>query len=355
MNRTELKYLFNKYLLRDFTENEWVRHGYKKYNLFEYEISKCNEYLGLLKNNIITHLPNVKMAILLSGHIRNYNILGSLTHFIKNYNVDVFIHTWDNKGIKGQETNLNDTIQTEEIKNIINNISNVKDYFIENNNKYVNSIITETEQKIYFNHSSPEIFIKSQLYSIYQSYNLMDNYSKENNIKYDMVIRLRFDCEMNLFNVNQDIINEINNNKIIFVPNKDCGHHHPDSDSTSCIACDNMYYKHNLKSVHMFEHTNVICDILAYGSQESMKDYCETYLEYDNINSFFIEENLKYIENKKIKIKKIGNIYKTQDNLLGHLESLYYLNCSYPERILQKKLKDYMLIESKNIKVKFKR
>lgn len=355
MTREELENLFNKYLLRNFTEEEWVRHGHKKYNLFENELSKCNEYLELLKNNKTRQLPNVKIAVLLSGHIRNYNVLQGLISFIKKYNVDVFIHTWDNLGIKGQETNLNDNSQINKITDIIKTITNVKDYTIENNKKYIESIITETEQNIYFNHSSPEIYIKSQLYSIYQTYQLMYKYSIEKNINYDMVIRLRFDCEMILYNINQHTIDEINNHKIIFVPNKDCGHHHLDSNSTSCFSCDNMYYKYNLKSVHIFEHTNVICDILAYGSQDSMKEYCETYLDYDKINNSFIESNLKHIEDKKINLEKLGNVYNTSQNLSGHLNSLYYLNCSYPERILQKKLKDYMLIESKDIKVNFKR
>jgi hypothetical protein len=79
------------------------------------------------------------------------------------------------------------------------------------------------------------------------------------------------------------------------------------------------------------------------------------YIIEDKINNSFIESNLKHIEDKKINLEKIDNVYKTSQNLSGHLNSLYYLNCSYPERILQKKLKDYMLIESKNIKVNFRR
>ena len=39
----------------------------------------------------------------------------------------------------------------------------------------------------------------------------------------------------------------------------------------------------------------------------------------------------------------------------GHVDSLYYYNCSYPERLLQHFLKNYMLVESKDIKLKLVR
>jgi hypothetical protein len=352
MNRVELKKLFNQYLKRDFTEIEWIQHGRKNYSPFENELLNCNEYLDLIKPD---KTSNKKIALLLSGHIRNNTITNNLFKFLPLHNVDIFIHTWDNKGIKGKETNLNDSVNEEEIIKIISQINNVKNFKIENNKTYIESILSETNENIYFNHSSPEIFIKSQLYSIYQSYELMNSYSNENNVNYDVVIRLRFDCEIVSFNLTDDVISDINNNKIIFVPNKDCGHHHPDSDSTSCIACDVMYHKYKLKSVHISEHTNIICDIFAYGSQESMKDYCYTYLVYDEINKSFIDGNLKSLNERKINFTKINNVYKIKMDYKGHLESVFYLNCSYPEKILQKKLKDYMLVESKDIKIKFKR
>jgi len=39
----------------------------------------------------------------------------------------------------------------------------------------------------------------------------------------------------------------------------------------------------------------------------------------------------------------------------SHLDSLYYINCSYPERLLQFQLKNYLLPSSTMIKIDWKR
>jgi len=354
MTKFELKTLFNNYLHRNFTENEWVNHGNKDVKDFESELLGCYEYKQLIANKTNGLISAKKIAIVLSGHIRNCNIIDSLNNLHRHYDIDVFIHTWDTIGIKGNETNFNDNIRLEIIKNKLDSIINLKDYLIENNVNFLNSIKSETESMTYFNYSSDEIFIKSQLYSVKKSYELLDNYSKENDITYDCVIKSRFDLSFINFLLDDYTINDINNHDLIFVTNKD-EHFHADYGS-SCWACDNMYYKFNLKSVHYFDHTNVICDVFAYGSQNSMKKYCQTYDDYDSINQSFISGNLDVIEKTNIKVNKINNQYQflPKDNI-GHIETLYYVDCSYPERILQKRLKDFMIIESNKIKIKFHR
>lgn len=352
MTKEELKHLFNKHLNRDFSDYEWETHGKKGYNNFEKEILSCAEYKNL-KNRPIS-LKDKKIAVIISGHIRNSNIVNSLNNLKDYYDIDVFIHTWDNIGLKGNEVNYDDAINKETVEKVVASINNVKDYLIENNKKFLLDIKKDTEKNTYFNYSSPEIFIKSQLYSVKKSYELLKNYSLKNNIKYDCVIKLRFDLNFTTFLLDYTLINEINNNKIIFVTNS--GEHTHEDYGTSCWACDNMYYNHNLKSVHYFEHTNVICDLFAFGSQESMEFYCKSYDEYDDINESFVEKNLKIIEDKKLNISKIGNTYQLfSKGSIGHLESLYYINCSYPERIIQQRLKDYMLVKSEKIKIKFNR
>jgi hypothetical protein len=352
MTREELNRLFNIYLLRDFREDEWGIHGHKSYNKFERDIIGCDERKEILNNLKIT---DIKIALLISGHVRNNNILHGINTLLSGHNFDVFIHTWDTTGIKGHETNINLPSEKEKVISVINSIPNVKGFLIENNKEFIDLIRDETEQMIYFNFSSPEVFIKSQLYSIYTSCKLMKEYSLSTKTNYDIVFKLRFDCEFLNFDLTETDIGLVNDNKIIFVPNKDSKHQHPDSNASSCWACDNMFHKHGLRSVHIFEHTNVICDIFAYGSQEAMEFYCSTYLDYDRINRSFINDNLKEINNKKIEFKKNKNVYNLKLTEDFHIKSLYYLNCSYPERILQKRLKDYMLVESRNIKINFQR
>jgi hypothetical protein len=348
MTNEELSFLFNKYLKRDYRQNEVHIHGKKTVEVLENEILRCKEYLNLPSK--ITNINNFKVAILLSGHIRKNSILNGVSKFCNNENCHVFIHTWDNIGLKDnsptQETLLNDKVIPTSVISEINKFTNLKSYEIENNKDWIES------QKIthkYFNCSSPEVFIKSQLYSVNKSYKLMEKYSKENNIEYDVVIKVRFDCDMTMFNLTDKTISDMNTFNIIFAPNADNEHVHPDY-GTSCWACDNMYYKHNRKIVHNFDHTNVICDLYAYGSQNSMEKYCDLYNNYDKLNNSFFEQNLK-----QFKIVPENTLFKNNNYYLngheGHIDSLYYYNCSYPERLLQQFLKNYMLVESKDIKV----
>lgn len=346
MEINQLKELFKKHLKRDCTSGEIRIHGNKNYQDFEREILNCDEYKRI---NSDFRLKN-KIAILLTGHIRNSNIVPSIKTFCDGYDYDIFVHTWDNFGLKGTETNLSAKVERGRIEGEVQKIPNVRKYVIENNKDFINSIDRREE---YFNFSSPEEFIKSQLYSITKCHTLMTEYSKKENINYSLVIKLRFDCELTSFIIDEDLVNDINSNNIIFVPNQDCGHSHPDSNSTSCWACDNMYYKFNLKNVHIFEHSNIICDVFAYGSVKSMSSYCDLYNHYDDLLKSYNEENKKSLEKNKIKHTYTNGVYYVDFTESGHIDSLYYLYCSYPERLIQKFLNDYMLVESRKIKLNF--
>lgn len=344
MTRDELNKLFQKYLFRIPTDKEWSIHRVKNYAEFEEEILGCNERNILLENQN----SNVgKIAILLTGHIRKNSILNGLLNFLKQYNCDVFIHTWDNIGLKGSEINLNDELSLSLVKLEIEKIPNVKKFEIENNKKFIESLEVKNH---YFNYSSPEPFIKSQLYSINKTFLYLKDEVDNNKTKYNAVFKFRFDCEFMFFNLNKTIIDDVNNHNIIFVPNNDNGHTHPDN-GTSCMVCDRMYYNFNLKDVHIFEHSNIVCDLFAYGSYESMKKYCSLYDYYDEINESYFEKNKQSSKKHNKHLLSANNEHKLLGNA-GHIDSVYYYYCSYPERMLQLFLKDYMLIESINVKLK---
>jgi hypothetical protein len=210
MSIDELKYLFNKYLLRIPNSIEYSIHQNKNYADFEIEISNCEERKFVLKNN---RRMTRKIALLLSGHIRNLAILSELSKIIENYDIDVFVFSWDNLGIKGNETNKYDKTDISMIQNHINKIPNVRRYKIENNLKFLNKI--DHSKLTYFNYSSPEIFLKSQLYSVYSSFELMDEYKEKHNINYDLVLKSRMDLKFIEFNPDTKVFDDINNNDII--------------------------------------------------------------------------------------------------------------------------------------------
>lgn len=345
MTAQELKDIFLFYLKREPNENEYLIHGYKDLNLFTEEVKLCQEFTNLKNKN-----PN-KIAFILSGHIRKNSVLSGILKYSSHYDIDVFIHTWDTRGIKGTEMNLDNKKEYDLVLSEIKKIPNVKSFIIENNNDYINSLKEDKNIK-YFNYSSPEKFIKSQLYSINKSFNLLEDYVNKTKLNYDLVVKLRFDLNLTYFDLNQHTVSNCINNKIIFFPNKDCNHSHPDY-GTSCWACDNMYYKHGLLDVHIFEHTNIVCDVMAYGSFKSMKKYCSLYNVYDKLNKQNLNENLKMLKNRNANhiTEKDGDYKLTESNYQAHIESVYYYNCSYPERLLMQHLKDYMLIESTCIKV----
>lgn len=347
MTESELKELFNKFLKRDPNKNEISIHIRKSYDDFLEQIQQCEE-----RRKLISADESYRIAILLPGHMRNMRILQWLNKNHKLYKFDVFVYTWDNYGDKGKETDINDKIDRKAIEDKIKKIPNVVKYDIGNNKKFI--LKNQDKSITYFNWSSPEIFIKSQLYSIYKCYELLEKHIEEIGTKYSMVMKLRTECDIKKFIINEDMINDINNHDVIFVPNAKCGHDHPDYDN-SCHACDIMYHKHKLKHVHCFEHTNVICDLWAYGSVESMKKYCSLYFQYDIMNEEFSQRNIEMLNKVKTGHRKDGNVYLLDKNPVGHIHTIYYYNCSYPERMFPKYLKDYMLVGSKHIHIDFAR
>lgn len=349
MERQQLIELFKRYLNRPPTNVDVSLHQHKNYKNFEIELSGCDEFVRLQNSPKVN--KKGKIAILLSGHIRRNNITPSLK-LLDDYDYDVFIHTWDNLGFKGSETNLNDKTDLSLIQRKISEIPNVKSSLVENNKNFITRL--KPVKFNYFNCSSDEVFIKSQLYSISKSYEIFEKYQIETNTKYDLVIRNRFENQFTEFVVDEQLLKDVTN-KLIFVPNSDCGHHHPDSNSTTCLTCEKMYEQHHLKNVHIFEHSHVICDIFAYGNQQSMKQYCSLYDKYDSFNRSFEDKNHKCLIENNIKHEIKNNSYLLPHSGQGHLNSLYYLNCSYPERLLQFQLKDYLLPTSKKIKIKFHR
>lgn len=350
MEKNQLVEIFRTYLKREPKQEDFDFHLSKNYESFVTEVLNCPEYAQVKWGESGDRKP--KIAILLSGHIRSNHYIKSL-HHLQNYDYDVFIHTWDNFGFKGKETNLNDTTDLHRIQKIVSEIPNVKVSKIENNKNFILSL--EDKGITYFNFSSPENFIKSQLYSISESYKIFEDYYKSKQETYDLVVRTRFENQFTEVRIDAGLISLLQNNKVIFTPNVGCGHVHPDSNGTTCQVCERMFHQQGLRKVHSFAHSHVICDLFAYGSVESMKDYCTLYENYDFFNQSFEEFNKKMIAEKKLNHTIDKNVYLLDRGDEGHLDSLYYLNCSYPERLLQFQLKDYLLPSSRNIKVLFQR
>lgn len=342
MQHEEIIFLYLKHLKREPNALEIQAHIHKNYHDFDKELENCFEKRNIELSQIV---KDKKIAFLICGHIRNAKVL----EFINNTheNIDVFIFTWDNIGFRGkiqyQKNGQDIDLCKKEIEDYIVKTPNLKDYKIENNQEYMQKMMPSMHSKKYFNHSLPEIFIISQLYTIQQCYALFENYCRLHNVTYDVVFKSRFDCEIRKFNITQKMINYIAQDNSIFVTN-DGVHTHPFF-SNGCMMC-NRLYDCNFFEKHFDNHTNIICDFFAYSSPVCMKKYCNMLNEYDKINEEFYAENMDRLKTNKFRVTHHPNSI-----MVHHLDSIFYFKCSYPERILQHYLKDYILISSRDITV----
>jgi hypothetical protein len=171
-----------------------------------------------------------KIALLLSGNIRKFYYDNSIIEksykkLVNNQNIDVFIYTDNNDFYYNDfqylsnklnvSNNYNSNryynklkfIEFEEAYNIIEtNLRNtfgesLKDLFIEEfNENQIDDIYDKNNiNHVIFmesNHSSCKYrkkSIMSNFYKLYKCYNLLVNYENKNNIKYDIIIKSRFD------------------------------------------------------------------------------------------------------------------------------------------------------------------
>lgn len=176
----------------------------------------------------------MKIAICISGQPRNLNksYPGIKEKLLDPYSPDVFIHTWYNKEDIGTnrvnswghkiEENLNQFT----LSNIFEKY-NPKKFKIENQINFCLPLELQ-DTNYHFN-------MTSMLYSMNEANNLKKQYEAENNFKYDVVIRTRFDL---------NILDELNilsldlNNKIHCL--NDCSHYNGVNDQFAIGNSQNM-------------------------------------------------------------------------------------------------------------------
>lgn len=123
----------------------------------------------------------MKVAICLSGLLkmyRNDTFLNNLKSIPVEY--DIFCHTWD-------------YCDTSAI-----NLPNVKCILVESDLNSFKDVNVNHFNKIQMN-TTPENVLR-MFYSMNQCINLVEKFEKDNNFKYDVIIRSRYDMQFNLLN-----------------------------------------------------------------------------------------------------------------------------------------------------------
>jgi hypothetical protein len=337
-DESDLKFLFNKYLERDPNEDEYKSHLGKDKTDFEKEIQNCKERLQLVKQ------PRV--AVLISGHAREMDILKT-SYLIKYRRVDFFIFSWDQLGIWGTETDLGKPVIKDFLEKEYAKEPRIKKYAIESNKDYIEKHPIGPDIKFFRYSKVPEINIKSQLYAVMRSYQLMEEYMEETGTTYDLVVKTRFDMAISDFSLTTELIEDVNKNKIIFVPDQErTGHAHPLP--SFCVSCDRIY-ENGIKVKHIFEHQNIICDTYAYGSADSMKKYCYVYEQYEKLCKEFESHNISLIDKIKLSYSKDKGNYTIPMSINNDVLAQRFLFCSYPERLFMYYLNDYLLPKARHI------
>lgn len=173
----------------------------------------------------------MKLAILVSGCVRQSAWTGKLYYerFFKNFDCDVFIHTWNINGKRrGQKVNKFEPKLNNKIYNEIRTYFKPRllqiDDMIEIVDKNMPKMKILTRKRTY------ESFW-CQVYGLYKVNQLKEQYQNKHNIKYDYVVRMRFDKEdefvkkineltVDKFNLHKDNLNKLRlHDRFFILPN----------------------------------------------------------------------------------------------------------------------------------------
>ena len=138
----------------------------------------------------------MKIALCISGHLRKFEqTFSSLNEFfIKRYNVDIFIHTWDKLGFNCQYKSDLTLDSTTSKSAHINNLYNPKKIIIESSS-FIEHLKNEANSYAPHLKYCPKHpgHMASMFYKIYACNELRKKYELETGINYDLVVRCRSD------------------------------------------------------------------------------------------------------------------------------------------------------------------
>jgi len=197
----------------------------------------------------------MRIALLLTGHLRTFRKThGSyldLLHMLEKIGkVDVFCHTWDIEESvtaswwKEHQTEGPPPPNVRESEVIQH--YNPKNWSIESSRQF-------DEIPVSIKSIIPISGILSMLYSQYQAFRLMQSHAQENGIKYDLVLKTRYDLGYEVDSVFQDLVKRHQDRSFLWVPNS-----------------------------NPYELSGAYADIFAAGSADKMETYLRFYEHFES-------------------------------------------------------------------------
>lgn len=171
---------------------------YKKYPVIERKKEPENKIV--LESSNLKDTKSIKVAVCISGYLRTFTKTYESWKkmLFDKYDCDVFIHTWSTLGCPPRDIHrmwdkrIYKT-KTQSLLAEINKLYNPKDIVIQDNKSWI--CPKEIAKFKGAGHDTPSI--TSMYYKIKACNDLKINYENKNNFKYDFVIRLRADLELN--------------------------------------------------------------------------------------------------------------------------------------------------------------
>ena len=211
--------------------------------------------------------------------------------------------------------------------------------------------------------------INSQLYTIWKTNELRKKYQDRNNVKYDIVFKLRMDayfdaafCSESLFH----IYYTSNFKKFIYVA-ADNDHIHI-GNPNGCNNCNIAYWEYGHIHKHYGDHVNDICDFIAISSATNIDYYSSLYLKFE---SFYQKKNNDICD--RLHISRMRNTSKSSQQNISLPEEMndmykHFIIKSeqskefkiitkmpfYPEAFLRIYLKDFFVISNRYFRIMFK-
>jgi len=291
-------------------------------------------------NSILTCKPVKKVALLLSGHVRNFEPRKKFwIDFNKKFSdrVDIYIHTWNESGLRSKNEWI-DVGSTPPDFDEIRKILKPKQMLVENHADKMDSFsFIQTGLDLYYTNvlylNRAADFTKnigSQLYSVMKSWELAQN----SNIEYDMMIRLRGDCILENFNnIFTRDTSFLKDDVLIMNGNS---HRHA-MGGGGCSKCTLEYPIRKHK-----DHVCDVCDIMYLGNPKVMKKVCNMFTSSRELVKSFQKYNKLALKDKKVlnSLVKYPYAYGIKCPIVFETK----VKCFYPERLIREYMKDYWLI-----------
>ena len=348
----------------------------------EGQILNYPAYFNTIFKQIKYSLPTItvpKCAILLSGLCRTFaNQASSQQILVNNPYIDIFIHTWSNRGIRiefnGDQTN-------EALLMSTYNPSAIRVDPVINDFKQFS--LNSTVQPIYFYHGQrpsddPAKYVNADLYSLNQSFLLMEAFETTKSFQYDVIFRFKFDYNVTHFDfpaiaaqiIPQDGVYMVENVQFTTIQNPESDTEEIDVNIASsndwtpqviwfsngaadghlqhgggCKRCD---IDGNLTNHLYGEHTNDLTDTFFYGLRNLVAPACQLYNSASNLYLSHQASNNARIFNSNIAYREYYNqyywVYITDDALPVNDIFPYH-----PNRMLRQLLKTTICRSTSNI------